>query len=153
MRAEFDQHISKITADLAGMAVDGKMETYLNERYGPQTDAFSQIETLCRQAIKEGWMCDREAGGIKFGRVTKPDAANGLSVDVVHMSDVKGPHHIHTTGEIGMIMPIADTAQFDGRGRGWYVYPPGSAHHPTVSGGDAVVLYLLPGGEIEFTGR
>lgn len=26
-------------------------------------------------------------------------------------------------------------------------------HHPTVSGGDAYILYLLPDGAIEFTGR
>jgi hypothetical protein len=69
------------------------------------------------------------------------------------MKDVKGPHHVHTTGEIGMIMPVTETAEFDGIGRGWYVYPPGSAHHPTVAGGEALVLYLLPDGQIEFTGR
>jgi hypothetical protein len=31
------------------------------------------------------------------------------------------------------------------------VYPPGSAHRPTVSGGRALVLYLLPEGRIEFS--
>ncbi|WP_414707995.1 DUF4863 family protein [Rhizorhapis sp.] len=48
-------------------------------------------------------------------------------------------------------MPIDAAAQFDGRGAGWKVYRPGSAHHPTVSGGKALVLYLLPEGAIEFT--
>jgi hypothetical protein len=135
------------------MPVDGKLEAYLNKHYGVDTAEFRDIEDLCKQAIEDGWMCEREAGGIKFGRVTKPDSGNGLSVDVVYMSDVKGPHHVHTTGEIGMIMPVTETAKFDGKGRGWYVYPPGSAHYPTVTGGDAIVLYLLPGGEIEFTGK
>ncbi|MEK7820796.1 MAG: DUF4863 family protein, partial [Pseudomonadota bacterium] len=31
------------------------------------------------------------------------------------------------------------------------VYAAGSAHYPTVTGGAALVLYLLPGGAIEFT--
>jgi hypothetical protein len=34
---------------------------------------------------------------------------------------------------------------------GWLVYGPGTAHHPTVAGGRALVLYLLPRGAIEFT--
>lgn len=42
-------------------------------------------------------------------------------------------------------------ARFDGRPAGWCVYGPGSAHRPTVSGGRALVLYLLPQGQIQFT--
>ena len=67
--------------------------------------------------------------------------------------DVAGPHHIHTNGEIGAVMPIQGEPRFDDFAPGWYVYPPGSDHHPTVSGGDAYVLYLLPEGAIEFTGK
>ena len=48
-------------------------------------------------------------------------------------------------------MPVSGAATFDGRGAGWLVYEPGSAHVPTVSGGRALVLYLLPQGAIEFT--
>ena len=43
-----------------------------------------------------------------------------------------------------MIMPIDATARFDGRGAGWLVYGPDTAHVPTVAGGKALVLYLLP---------
>jgi hypothetical protein len=46
---------------------------------------------------------------------------------------------------------LSGTAQFDGHGAGWLVYEPGSAHYPTVRGGKALVLYLLPQGAIEFT--
>ena len=45
----------------------------------------------------------------------------------------------------------ARDARFDGRPAGWLVCPPGSAHRPTVSQGRALVLYLLPQGQIEFT--
>jgi hypothetical protein len=72
-------------------------------------------------------------------------------VDVVDMDNVAGGHHRHPTGEIDLVMPVSATATFDGRGAGWLVYEPGSAHVPTVAGGRALVLYLLPQGAIEFT--
>jgi hypothetical protein len=67
------------------------------------------------------------------------------------MTNVAGGHHRHPRGEIDMIMPIDATARFDGRGAGWLVYGPDTAHVPTVAGGKALVLYLLPEGAIEFT--
>ena len=51
-----------------------------------------------------------------------------------------------------MIMPLTAGAAFDGQGAGWKVSEAGSAHRPTVTGGQALVLYMLPGGKIEFTG-
>ena len=50
-----------------------------------------------------------------------------------------------------MIMPVTNAAKFDGHGAGWLVYPPDSAHRPTVTGGRALILYLLPEGKIEWT--
>ena len=44
-------------------------------------------------------------------------------------------------------MPLEGDATFDGRPAGWCVYPPGSAHRPTVAQGRALVLYLLPEGQ------
>ena len=67
------------------------------------------------------------------------------------MHDIAGPHHTHPNGEIDLILPLDPGARFDGRPAGWLVCPPGSAHRPTVSGGRALVLYLLPQGRIDFT--
>ena len=50
-----------------------------------------------------------------------------------------------------MVMPFMSGAAFDGQGAGWKVYGPGTAYQPTVSGGAALVLYLLPEGRIDFT--
>lgn len=153
-RDEFEAAVKTLTDDISGLNLDADLETRLNDKYGAESDAFAALEKLCKAGLAEGWLCEREAGGIKFGRALKPgDDTGGFSVDVVEMNDIRGPHHIHTTGEIGMIMPLEGDAKFDGKGRGWYVYPPGSAHYPTVSDGNALVLYLLPGGEIEFTGK
>ncbi|GAB4166722.1 MAG: hypothetical protein OHK0026_16000 [Rhodocyclaceae bacterium] len=132
--------------------LDGALQARLERDHAPGGAWFDQVCSACREAIAEGWMCSREAGGIRYGRVIKPSAATReLSVDVVDMKDVRGPHHRHPNGEADLIMPVEGPAQFDGHGAGWLVYPPGSAHFPTVSGGRAWVLYLLPGGAIEFT--
>jgi hypothetical protein len=50
-------------------------------------------------------------------------------------------------------MPIDPDAAFDGSGAGFCVYGPDSAHYPTVRGGAALVLYLLPDGAIDFKAR
>ncbi len=148
----FQTLIAKITATIAGMPVDKNLEAFLNERFPAGGEDFKAVAAACAQAVKDGWMCEREHGGIKFGRVIKPcPEIHGFSVDVVEMADVVGPHHAHPNGEIDLIMPLEGDARFDGRPAGWLVYGPGSAHRPTVSGGRAYVLYLLPQGAIEFT--
>lgn len=149
---EFTTLIAGITGRIAGRPLDGALDVWLNAEIPAEGSEFQRIFEACQAAIGAGWMCNREAGGIRFSRVIKPcDAIHGFSVDVVVMDSLKGPHHRHPNGEIDMIMPLDAGAQFDGRGRGWLVYPAGHAHHPTVTGGKAIVLYLLPGGAIEFT--
>lgn len=150
--SEFKTLIKTVTDAIKGKPVDGALAGELNRLFPADGPAFKGIEAACHEAIKAGWMCDREMGGIKFGRVIKPDPdLNQYSVDVVQMKDVVGPHHAHPKGEIDMIMPISPNAKFDGHGRGWFVYGPDSAHKPTVAEGEALVLYLLPEGQIQFT--
>jgi Domain of unknown function (DUF4863) len=149
---EFEALLAPVAERVRGRAFDASLELDLNAEFGPRSAAFGGIVAACHAAIAAGWMCNREGGGIKYGRVIKPaDSLGGLSVDVVDMDTIKGPHHRHPNGEIDLIMPITPEAKFDGRGAGWLVYGPGTAHYPTVSEGRALVLYLLPGGAIEFT--
>jgi len=97
-------------------------------------------------------MCSQGDSKRKFGRVFEPaEDLSRFSVDVVDITDLVGNHHRHPTGEIDMIMPVVPEARFDGRGRGWLVYPPDSAHRPTVTSGRALILYLLPEGHIEWS--
>jgi hypothetical protein len=150
--ASFTQRIAQITSAIADKPVDEALQTYLNEQFPPSSELFQQIQQDCLQAEADGWMCQHEHGGIRYGRVIKPsEAIHGFSVDVVRMRDIKGPHHRHPNGEIDMVMPTDGDADFDGQPAGWKVYAPDSAHHPTVSNGEALVLYLLPEGAIEFT--
>lgn len=124
----------------------------LDREFPENGEVFKRIESACHAAIEAGWMCSQGGPGRRFGRVIDPsDRTHGLSVDVVDLENIVGPHHRHPKGEICMVMPLDDDARFDGQPRGWCVFEPGSEHRPTVQGGRALVLYMLPGGEIEFT--
>ncbi len=149
---EYTDLMATITGRIEGRALDQRLEADLNRMFPADGDVVRSVFDACREAIAAGWMCNREHAGIKYGRVVKPGAAtHGYSVDVVEMQDIAGGHHRHPAGEIDLIMPLTGSPEFDGHGAGWLVYGPGSAHHPTVSGGKALVLYLLPQGAIEFT--
>jgi hypothetical protein len=148
----FADLIAPISRRIEGKPLDERLQAELNTAFAPNGPAFRELFEACRSAIAAGWMCSREGGGIKYGRVIKPgEATHGFSVDVVEMENIEGPHHRHPNGEIDMIMPLTPQAKFDGHGAGWLVYGPGSAHRPTVSDGKALVLYLLPQGAIDFT--
>ncbi len=150
----FQKQLLPITETIANSPIDETLEQKLNQRFPSDGELFGQIESACHEAIASGWMCTQGSEGRRFGRVIEPTAETAnLSVDVVQLDDIAGPHHVHPTGEICMIMPQDKDVTFDGNGAGWCVNPPGSAHFPTVKGGKAIILYLLPGGHIEFTGR
>ena len=136
--------LAALTAQIAGRPLDATLDAWLEAEHGAGSATFATLKAACQQGVAEGWLCNREGGGIRYGRVFKP-------ADVVDMADVAGPHHTHPLGEIDLIMPIEGDARFDGRPAGWLVCPPGSAHPPTVTGGRALVLYLLPQGRIDFT--
>lgn len=152
--SRFQSLISQITEEIAQVPLDASLESHLNAQHGAGSYLYEQLFETCKQGVEGGWLCNREADGIRFGRFLKAtEETHGFSVDVVDMQDVAGPHHVHPNGEIDLIMPLTPNARFDGHPAGWCVYGPGSAHRPTVVEGRALVLYLLPQGAIEFTPR
>ncbi len=151
-KSAFKALVAQVTSSIAGLPVDAALGGVLNSRFPADGEVFKSIEAACHQAIEEGWMCENEHGGIRYGRVAEAEAAlSNFSIDVVHMKDVAGPRHRHPLGEIDMIMPIDKDAKFDGVPRGWMVYDPDSVHRPTLTEGAALVLYLLPEGQIDFS--
>jgi len=146
--------LADITQWLDGRPVDNALVGALNDAYPLQGQWCEEVERLCRQGMENGELGRHESGGIRFGRVFKPAPEyHGFSLDIVHMENIEGPHHRHPHGEIDLVLPLDDSARFDGQSGGWVVYPPDSAHHPTVTDGRAIVLYLLPEGAIEFSQR
>jgi hypothetical protein len=151
-KAAFHQALVDVTGKIAGRPLDSALQDWLNHGHGVGSSTYAQLKAACVIGVEEGWLCEREGGGIRYGRVFKAeDALHRFSVDVVDMQNIAGPHHSHPLGEIDLIMPLEGDATFDGHPAGWCVYPPGSAHNPTVAAGRALVLYLLPEGQIQFT--
>jgi Domain of unknown function (DUF4863) len=148
----FRAQVAALASQLQGRPLDAALDAWLNAEHGAGSATYQALNEACQTGVREGWLANREGGGIKYGRIFKPAGdLSGFSVDVVDMTEIAGPHHSHPLGEIDLIMPLDGAAQFDGRPAGWCVYGPGSAHRPTVQGGRALVLYLLPQGQIEFT--
>jgi len=148
----FKAQIAALTAQIAGRTLDAALDEWLNAKHGVGSATHTALKASVQAGVAAGWLCDREGGGIRYGRIFKAGPElHGFSVDVVDMKDIAGPHHSHPLGEIDLVMPMEGDARFDGRAAGWLVCPPGSAHRPTVTQGRAFVLYLLPEGQIEFT--
>jgi len=149
---QFQEVLEPVTEFVSSQVVDSVLAEELNSQFPHNGLTFNAIEAACHEAIAAGWMCSQGSQGRRFGRVIEADEdTGGLSVDVVDLENIVGPHHRHPTGEVCMIMPVTSDARFDGMPRGWCVFEPGSDHRPTVTDGEALVLYMLPDGQIEFT--
>ena len=110
-------------------------------------DVIAAIRAAATAHVDSDWLLPKEAGGVRFGRVAKELC--GFSVDCVFM-DSPGPRHRHPNGEIDLCFGVSGSSRFDGHPEGWVVYGKGSVHVPTVTGGEMLILYFLPGGAIEF---
>ncbi|WP_322998137.1 DUF4863 family protein [Castellaniella sp.] len=145
------QLLRPVTDFIGGKPLDAALGDALNREFPPGGPLYTELLALCRDGTRDGWICAREHGGIRYGRVLPPqDALGGFSCDIVLMKDVVGPRHTHPAGEIDLNLPIDGDARFDSHPAGWLVYGPQTTHRPTVSSGESYVLYLLPNGEIEF---
>lgn len=150
--AHFQAQIASLSAAIANRPLDSNLQTWLNTHHGADSATYADLRATIETGVSQGWLADREGGGLRYGRIFKPSAElHNFSVDVVDMTEIAGPHHVHPHGEIDLIMPMDADATFDGQPAGWLVCPPGSAHRPTVRHGRALVMYLLPQGAIEFT--
>ena len=121
-----------------------------------RTLPLEEFEASFRAAHAEGWLTPREGGGVRFGRLGKASPeTRGFSVDVVEMSGpAQGPNglaaHTHLTGEFDLCFPLSGAPAFDGRKDRWVVFPPGSRHVPTVTGGSMLIVYFVKDGAIRF---
>jgi len=128
----------------------GAAEAELARRLDPAGREASALARSLLDLYEAGAIAERGELPVRFGRVAKAsEATEGYSIDVVYMSG-PGPRHRHPAGEIDYCVAVDGTPTFDGRAPGWVVLPPDSVHVPTVAGGEMLIVYLLPGGAIEF---
>ena len=112
----FKAQLASLTSQLAGRPLDAALDVWLNTHHGAGSRTYLDLEAACQAGAAAGWLCDREGGGIRYGRIFKPTPdLHGFSVDVVDMRDIAGPQHSHPLGEIDLVMPLEGEARFDGR--------------------------------------
>lgn len=123
----------------------------LARRFDPRGPAAAALNEALVALLDERRIADRGEPPVRWSRVSKatPESSD-FSIDAVDMNG-PGPHHVHPNGEVNWCVALEGDPRFDGRPAGWVVMPPGSGHVPTVSGGRMLIVYLLPGGKIEFT--
>lgn len=127
-------------------------EAALSARFDPEGETASALRETFRRLLEEGAIASRGELPVRWGRVAKAsEESRGFSIDVVVMNG-PGPEHRHPSGEVNYCIALEGNPTFDGAPPGWVVKPPDSTHVPTVEGGTMLIVYLLPGGAIEFTG-
>ena len=130
----------------ASPAAPRDAETHLSAHIPVSGPHARRIEDLARAGVRDGWLVPKSGGPkVKFGRLAKD--LGGYSVDFVLMEGA-GAGHTHTNGEINLGFAWSGTPRFDGRPPGWVVFAPGSHHVPTVTGGEMLLVYFVPGGAV-----
>ncbi len=153
-KVQFLATLRPVLETIGSQQLDAGLDVQLNRDFPPGSPVFEDIREACRAGAEDGWMQLQGDASRRGARVIEPAAESaGLSVDVVELADIVGPHHRHPGGEICAVLPVTAGARFDGRGEGWTVYPPGSEHWPSAEGGRLRVMFFLPGGVIEYTDR
>ncbi len=147
-KEQFVALLTPLAQALKAVDVDARDAAAQCERAAPFGGAaVAAVKAAALANVGSEWLLPKAQGGIRFGRVAKD--LLGFSVDAVLM-DVPGPKHRHGNGEIDLCFATRGEPRFDGKPAGWVVYGKGSVHVPTVTGGQMLILYFLPGGAIEF---
>ena len=125
-------------------------EVELTRRFDPAGGAADELRSQLMDLLDAGEIAQNGELPVKWGRAAKaaPDTSD-FSIDVVVMNGA-GPRHTHPNGEFDYCIPLEGTPTFEGCPKGWVALPPGSVHVPAVEGGTMLIVYLLPGGAIEF---
>ena len=151
MTTEFKESALRVAEWLKGRPVEPGLAAELNARFPVDGREFRELAEACKAGVLDGKLAIHQSGPVKFERVIEPsDDSHRFSVDVVVAPVFSGRRHSHPTGEIDMIIPLHPDARFDDHGEGWLVYPPESEHTPTTTGGDAIIIYFLPEGQIDW---
>jgi hypothetical protein len=143
----------RILGYIGDRPLDAELEFQLNRRFGPHSGVYETLVKLLNVGVEEGWVAYApvEGAGYNRGRIAEPTPETaGMSVESAMLRNAKGEYHRHPRGEINLVIPVDSRAQFCGHGAGWVVYPPGSEHFPTVTGGKALFMFFLPNGEVEY---
>jgi hypothetical protein len=147
-RTELEQILRDVARTLSGLDLSAPDVAQRLEAAHPlKSPGMRRVREICELGVEDGWLVPREASPTcRFGRLVKD--LDGYAVDCVLMSG-QALGHTHPQGEVNIALAWeGDDPRFDGHPPGWVVFPPGSHHVPTVTGGTMLFVYLLPGGEV-----
>jgi hypothetical protein len=71
-QAQFRGAVAQLTAQIAGRPLDSSLDDWLNTEHGAGSPSYQALKQSCEWGVAQGWLCDREGGGIKYGRIFKP---------------------------------------------------------------------------------
>ena len=155
MTAGADALLEQLRAPMAAAAAANLRDpaaarAALHRAFAPEGPAGQALRDALLAAVQAGAICDRGKGEIRYSRLARPDATpHDLSVDFVWMAG-PGIRHRHPRGEVNLCFAVEGSPRFDDQPEGWVVFPPDSAHVPTVTGGRMLIVYFLPGGAVEW---
>lgn len=122
----------------------------LQRRWPADAPAADALRDTLVAAVEQGTICERGNAAIRYSRLAKPGPeSHEHSIDFVWMTG-PGIHHRHPKGEVNLCFAIEGDPRFDGQPAGWIVFAPDSKHVPTVTDGRMLIVYFLPGGEVEW---
>jgi len=122
----------------------------LERRFPSKGPEAAALREALLAAVDDGVICDRGKDPVRYSRLAKPaDTRHDLSVDFVWMTG-PGINHRHPKGEINLCFSVEGDAKFDGQSEGWVTFAPDTTHVPTVTDGRMLIVYFLPGGEVEW---
>lgn len=122
----------------------------LTSRLDPASEAGRAVSAALVELLEKGEVANRGEAPVKFSRAAKAtEETSDFSIDVVDMTG-PGPRHLHPNGEVNWCVALEGEPTFMGQAPGWVVETPGSEHVPTVEGGRMLIVYLLPGGAMQF---
>ena len=87
--SELHRQIARLTSRLAGRELNPGLQDWLNREHGAGSKTFREIEQTCQLGLAEGWLCQHEAGGIRYGRVLLNSTAQtskkfAMESEVIH---------------------------------------------------------------------
>jgi hypothetical protein len=122
----------------------------LNRRFDPSGDDAATLRAALIDLLDDGAIAEKGDMPVKWGRVAKATGeTRDFSIDVVLMNGA-GPRHTHPSGEVNYCIAMEGEPTFEQQPAGWVVMPEGSTHVPEVENGTMLIVYLLPGGAVEF---
>ena len=67
--ADLHRLVSQVTARIEGRPLDARLQGWLNEQIGPESDLYRQLKAACEAGSRAGWLCTQGSGRVRFGRI------------------------------------------------------------------------------------